>query len=156
MTGHAMTTAGLQAKVELRRAWFATHPDKPIPDAREEVEGLFAAIESEAVRHYEPSPGSDMSAGEWRRAYFALAELAQKQLDEALERARNAEQMCARLVEAAGGRVFVTNRQMIEDVPTLYMAEDLKAFGRVYSTRSTEAVAVTVAVVADDEARDRA
>jgi hypothetical protein len=45
----AYTTAGLSAKVELRRAWFAAHPDTPADIAREQVDGLFASIEREAV-----------------------------------------------------------------------------------------------------------
>ena len=44
-----MTTAALQAKVRLRRAWFEAHPNQPAPEARAEVEALFAAIEAEAV-----------------------------------------------------------------------------------------------------------
>jgi len=44
-----MTTAGLQAKVALRGAWFDAHPTVPIPEAREEVERLFADIEAEAA-----------------------------------------------------------------------------------------------------------
>ena len=46
----AMTTAGLQAKVRLRQAWFEAHPNQPIPEARDEVERLFVAIEDEAAR----------------------------------------------------------------------------------------------------------
>lgn len=46
----AMTTAGLQAKVALRRAWFEAHPNQPIPEGRAEVERLFVAIEEEARR----------------------------------------------------------------------------------------------------------
>jgi len=44
-----MTTAALQAKVRLRRAWFEAHPNQPAPEARAEVEALFAAIEAEAI-----------------------------------------------------------------------------------------------------------
>ena len=49
MTDQPMTTAGLQAKVSLRRAWFESHLNQPIPEGRAEVEALFAAIEREAT-----------------------------------------------------------------------------------------------------------
>ena len=45
-----MTTAGLQAKVELRRAWFEANPNQPIPEARAQVDRLIAAIEREVLR----------------------------------------------------------------------------------------------------------
>lgn len=45
----AMTTAGLQAKVALRGAWFESHPNQPMPEGRAEVERHFAAIEREAA-----------------------------------------------------------------------------------------------------------
>lgn len=44
-----MTTAGLQAKVSLRRAWFEAHPNQPVPESRAAVEKLFAAIEDEGT-----------------------------------------------------------------------------------------------------------
>jgi hypothetical protein len=48
MTNQPMTTAGLQAKVWLRRAWFEAHPNQPMPEGRAQVEALFSAIEAEA------------------------------------------------------------------------------------------------------------
>jgi hypothetical protein len=45
----ASTTAGLQAKVQLRWAWFEAHPNQPMPEGRAEVEALFLAIEREAA-----------------------------------------------------------------------------------------------------------
>lgn len=52
-----MTTAGLQAKVTLRRVWFEAHPNQPMPEGRDEVERLFAAIEADAARASTPDPG---------------------------------------------------------------------------------------------------
>lgn len=50
MNDRPMTTAGLQAKVALRRAWFEAHPNAPLPEAREQVNRLIADVEDEAVR----------------------------------------------------------------------------------------------------------
>ena len=46
MNDRVMTTPSLQAKVSLRGAWFAAHPNQPMPEGRAEVERLFAAIEA--------------------------------------------------------------------------------------------------------------
>ena len=43
-----MTTAGLQAKFRLRKAWFEAHPNQPIPEGKAEVDALLAAVEQEA------------------------------------------------------------------------------------------------------------
>lgn len=43
------TTAGLEAKVRLRRTWFEAHPNQPIPEGRAQVDALIAAIEAEAA-----------------------------------------------------------------------------------------------------------
>jgi hypothetical protein len=53
MDDRPMTTAGLQAKVQLRKAWFATHPDQPVPEARAAVEELFSAIEADLKKDAE-------------------------------------------------------------------------------------------------------
>lgn len=56
-----MTTAGLQAKVTLRRTWFEAHPNQPMPEGRAEVERLFAAIEADAIRAADHSAGPDLA-----------------------------------------------------------------------------------------------
>jgi hypothetical protein len=56
MTEQPMTTAGLQAKVRLRRAWFEAYPNQPTPESRAEVDALLAAIEEEAVRDVRVAP----------------------------------------------------------------------------------------------------
>ena len=55
------TTAGLQAKVSLRHAWFEAHPNQPMPEGRAQVERLFAAIEA-----------ASLDRGELRKAVEAL------------------------------------------------------------------------------------
>ncbi len=40
----AATTIGLLAKVRLRQVWFEAHPNQPIPEGRQQVETLFAAL----------------------------------------------------------------------------------------------------------------
>ena len=57
MSDGAATTAGLQAKVRLRQAWFEAHPNQPLPEAKAEVERLFAAIEAEALAPDERQAG---------------------------------------------------------------------------------------------------
>ena len=56
MNDRVMTTPSLQAKVSLRGAWFAAHPNQPMPEGRAEVERLFAAIEAEARAAPDPAP----------------------------------------------------------------------------------------------------
>lgn len=70
-----MTTAGLQAKVALRGAWFDANPNKPLPEAREEVERLFAAIEDDALRgasRGEAPPEPDIDVDRLSRAIESI------------------------------------------------------------------------------------
>ena len=60
-----MTTAGLQAKVRLRQAWFEAHLNQSMPEGRAQVERLFAAIEAEAA------PPDSLDAA-WAAAAAAL------------------------------------------------------------------------------------
>ena len=80
----------MQAKVSLRGAWFAAHPNQPMPEGRAEVERLFAAIEAEArasldverlaralhrssVRRIEWSDLNEADRGMWRRHAATVA-----------------------------------------------------------------------------------